>query len=379
MPRKSGGRNNPSHKRARKRVRERLTQALRDHRFKLMATQNGLVYDPVRGFRARLDPYEWALRHARRMGVEMPYDLKMGSAMGWLMEHIEGWEAGEAARVTAREEAEAAHEDLIFEAAVKQLHQWVPQPVPGDFKCPYTGNDNVDKRKILASGTRHQRVEGKSPSERASYVYAGHDTLVVYRTGHRGRWYVAREIWDGEIDSEGNRVNVVLESLDFGEVHVTRQMGAPAPGLPWRGVPGYSGQSGRPILREHLGPRPDTPDIEVVEVKTGYECEADARKQAMLQILTAAAAMGKQHVDLRRASKMRGGARQKTHMRVSAPASETPSERLTHTIPAHLWSGEVVEDAEAPRVIKPRRRRKKPEDSEEVRKLIRNNRIRALK
>lgn len=377
MPRRSGGRNNPSHRRARKRVREDLTKALRDHHFRMMAEQNGLVYDQSCGFRARLDVYEWALRHARRAGIEIPHDLQMGSAMGWLLEHIQGWEAGESARITARQEAEASHEDLIFEAAIKQLLRWIPQPVPDDFVCPYTGADTVDKRKILASGTRHQRIEGETPSERTSYVYAGHDTLVVYRAGHRGKWYIAREIWDGTVDSDGNRLGVVLSALDFGEVTVVRRFAAPTPGLPWPGVAGHSGQTGRPILREQSAPRFDHPDIETVAVKTGYDCEADARKQAMMQVCTAAAVMGKKHVNLRRASRMRGGAREKAHLRVSAPASETPGERLTHTIPAHLWSGELVED-DAPRVIKPRRRRKKLEDSEKIRKLIKNNRIRAL-
>jgi len=389
MPRKSSGHNNPSHKRERKRVAERMDSAMREARFNTMAAQNMGEFDPVRcGFRQRLDIYEWALRHALRLGVEIPRLLRMGSAMGWLNEHISGYEAGEKQRVTAREEAETKHEDKLFEAFTKRLHQWIPQPVPDDFECPYTGLP-ADKRKILATGTRYERRDGATPSERGSHLYGGHDTIVLYKTGHRGKWHTAREIWSGARDSQGNRVEVTIEQTPFGEVNVTRQLGAQAPGLPYRGPKGYSGQVGRPILREEAGPRPDVIDPRrVVQTRVGFDTEADARKQAMLYIISAfagrsedgplpAAVMGREHIDLRRAKRMRGGARTREEMQVSPPASETSGERHTATIPAHLWSGEIVQD-DAPRIVKKRRVRKKSEDSDEVRNLIRNNRIRAL-
>ena len=89
--------------------------------------------------------------------------------------------------------------------------------------------------------------------------------------------------------------------------------------------------------------------------------EADARKQTMLQILTAAAVMGMQHVNLRRASRMRGGARKEAEVSASAPyQTETVMERLTYTLPAHLWGGEIVE-TKAPHVRKKRRGEKEPE------------------
>lgn len=386
MPRKAGGRNNPSHKRARKREREQMGLAMRELRFNTLAAQSGLVYEPhgpYAGLRARLDVYEWALRHAKRLGLEIPQALRMGSAMGWLHEHILGYEAGESVRVTKREEAEKRHENDLFEAAQKQLHQWIPQPVPDDFVCPYTGVA-ADKRKILATGVKYLRMDGANPSEQGSYVYAGHETFVVYHTGHRGKWYIAREIWDGALDSEGNRVGVIIEQVSFGEVTVHRQLGAPVPGLPFAGVKGHSGQSGRPILREQSDPRPDPLDPRrVIETKVGYDHELDARTQAVLYIISAsirgekAQVMGLEHVDLRRSSRLRGGAPRPSHMLVSAPASETPGERHTATIPAHLWSGEIVEDR-PPRRVKSRRKRKKPEDSEAIRNLIQNNRIRAL-
>jgi hypothetical protein len=280
----------------------------------------------------------------------LPHDLLMGSAFGWLYEHIAGYEAGEKKRTSKREEAEKLAENNLFEAACKQLHQWIPQPVPDDFVCPYTG------------------------------------TLVVYRTGFRGQWYVAREIWDGAKDSEDNRMGVDIQKVPFGEVTVTRQLGVQSPGLPHRGVKGYSGQPGRPILRDQSDrpPRPGPMDPnEVFQTRTGYRAEADARKQAMLYVLSSmvrgerAAIMGMEHVDLTRAKRLRGGARRKAEVHVSPPASETAGERHTATIPAHLWSGEVVED-NAPRIVKKRRVRKKLEDSEEIREIIRNNQIRAL-
>jgi hypothetical protein len=315
----------------------------------------------------------------------LPHDLLMGSAFGWLYEHIQGYEAGEKKRTSKREEAEKLAENNLFEAACKQLHQWIPQPVPDDFVCPYTGNA-VDKRKILATGAKHEKIDGAAPSERKSYLYSGHDTLVVYRTGFRGQWYVAREIWDGAKDSEDNRMGVDIQKVPFGEVTVTRQLGVQSPGLPHRGVKGYSGQPGRPILRDQSDrpPRPGPMDPnEVFQTRTGYRAEADARKQAMLYVLSSmvrgerAAIMGMEHVDLTRAKRLRGGARRKAEVHVSPPASETPGERHTATIPAHLWSGEVVED-NAPRIVKKRRVRKKLEDSEEIREIIRNNQIRAL-
>lgn len=383
MPRKSGGRNNPSHKRARKRTREQLTLAMREARFHAMAEQNGLVYEPHgerRGFRARLDMYEWAVNHARKVKAELPRALLMGSAMGWLYEHIAGYEAGEKARETRRETAEQNHADNLFEAALKKLHQWIPQPVPDDFECPYTGVV-ADKRKILATGAKYEQIEGASPSKKDSYLYSGHDTLVLYRTGHRGKWYVARETWGGLADRNGDRVGVEIEGVSFGDVKVTRGYGQ-SPGLPYRGVKGHSGQAGRPIMREQTGTRPG-PMEGSYQTRVGYDTEADARKQAMLFIVStmvgekAGQAMGPEHVDLRRASRMRGGARQPEQMQVSPPASETTGVRHTATIPAHLWSGEVVED-NAPRIVKKRRVRKKPEDSEKIRDLVQNNRIRAL-
>lgn len=376
MPRKSGGRNNPSHKRARKRTREQLTLAMREARFHAMAKQNGLFFEShgkVGGFRARLDMYEWAVRHARKVKAELPRELLMGSAMGWLLEHIEGYEAGENKRETKRQKAEENHADKLFEAAAKRLNQWIPQPVPDDFECPYTGVV-ADKRKILATGVRYERIEGASPSKKDSYLYSGHETLVVYRTGHRGKWYVAREIWDGTSDSDGNRVGVKIESVSFGDVEVTRSHSGKSPGLPYRGVKGHSGQAGRPILREQSGTAP-SPIEGTFTTRVGYDTEVDARKQAQLNVYSVfvsedvkgkrkltkpAAVMGKEHVDLRRASRMRGGARTLTELRASAPYSNKPGERHTITIPAHLWCGDIVED-NAPRTVKRRRGYKEPE------------------
>lgn len=378
MPRKAAGRNNPSHKRARKRAREQMDREIRNARFHMMAEQNGLIYDSRRGFGVCLDLYEYVLRAIRRGKVDIPRDLLIGSAMGWLYEQILGFQKGEEKRATAREDAETKHEDLLFEAAQKQLHQWVPQPVPDDFVCPYTG-DTVDKRKILATGARYKTVNGKT-------VYDGHESIVVYRTGHRGDWYTARETWDGGRDGQGNRVGVQVEKIPCGEVTVTRKLGREAPGLPWRGVRGYSGQPGRPAVREHLGPSPFADDDivdSIIEQKSGYKTEADARKQAMLWILSPlirgekAEIMGREHVHLRRAARMRGGVRRGVELRASAPAADTPMERLTPTIPPHQWGGEIVED-KAPHIRKERRKVKQAADSDEIRTVISENRRKAL-
>jgi hypothetical protein len=359
-----------------------MERELREARFRAMAEQNGLEYDPRRGFGVVLDMYEYALRQirqsrfARFTGFQIPRDLLIGSAMGWLYERILGFEKGEEERKTKRQEAESKHQDLLFEAAIKQLHQWIPQPVPDDFACPYTG-DAVDKRKILATGARHKKV-GKST------VYDGHNTLVIYRTGHRGQWYVAREIWDGGRDHHGNRSGVQIEKVPFGEVTMLRKLGSDGPGIPYRGTTGYSGQPGRPSIRMESGPRPSLDEDYIIPVKSGYHSEADARKQAMLWILSPhirgdkAEIMGRRHVNLRRASRMRGGARQGVEVMASAPyQTETPMERLSPTLPAHPWGGEIVE-AKAPLVHKERRKVKDPADSEEIRSVIRNNRQRAM-
>lgn len=383
MPRKAGGRNNPSHKRDRKRSRKELDHAMREVRFHTLAEQNGLVYESkglFAGFRARLDTYEWAVAHARENGVTLPHALLMGSAFGWLYEAILGYEAGEKARKTKRQDAEDRHEDLLQDAAQKSLHQWIPQPVPDDFVCPYT-DLAVDKRKILATGVRYERIDGATPAEKESYVYAGHETYVVYRAGHRVGWYAVREIWGGELDSDGNRLNVIVERLPFGEAKITRRLGADAPGLPYRGPKGHSGQPGRPVLRDQSD-RPPMPGLMdprlVFETTKGYEKEVWACKAVMLHILSLfvgkdkdgnpkpAAVMGEQHVNLRRASRMRGGARRASHVLVSPPASEKPGARPTATIPPHLWSGETVEKKDAPRAVKRRRGYKKPEPVEEL-------------
>lgn len=396
MPRKAGGHNNPSHKRARKRSRQQLSQEMRYVRFNTMAEQNGLEFESHgsnMGFRARRDPYEWAIAHAEANGVIFPHMLLMGSAMGWLYEAILGYEAGEELRKTSRQDAEDKYEDLLQDAAMRGLHQWIPQPVPDDFVCPYTGV-SADKRKILATGVRYDRIDGATPAEKESYVYAGHESYVVYRAEHRGGWYIAREIWDGSRDSDGNRLGVKIEKLPFGEAKIQRQLGADAPGLPFRGVKGYSGQPGRPASRDQSD-RPPRPaplgDNVVYKTTKGYDVEIEARKQAMIHIFSLfvgkdsdgspipAAVMGMQHVNLRRASRMRGGARRASHVLASPPASDVLGQRHAITIPAHLWSGVIVDDPKAPRAIKTRRIRKKPEDSEDIRSTVKSWRNKALK
>ena len=86
-----------------------------------------------------------------------------------------------------------------------------------------------------------------------------------------------------------------------------------------------------------------------------------------------AAAMGEQNVNMRRASKMRGGRRDATELRAHPPASVKPGVRPTATIPPHLWSGDVVDatgEDKAPLAIKKRRVRKKAGDSEEEREAM---------
>lgn len=393
MPRSAGGRNNPSHKKERKRTREQLDQETHEanadarHRAVVASSSpsSGLVYEPsgpYAGFRAYYDPYEWTIAHGESRRFKFPHMLLMGSAFGWLYEAILGYEAGEKTRKSKREEAEGKHEANLQEAAQKGLHQWIPQPVPDDFECPYTGVA-ADKRKILATGVRYRRIEGATPAEKESYVYDGHETFVVYRALHRGGWYAVREIWKGHRDSEGNRIGVKIEELSFGQAKVERPLGVQAPGLPYRGVKGHSGQAGRPILPDHSdrAPRPGLLDPGILyETRAGYQQEVDARKAVMFNILSLfvrdkdgklvkAAAMGEQNVNMRRASKMRGGAREATHVLLHATQSDKPGVRSTYTIPPHLWSGEVVED-KAPLAIKKRRVRRKAGDSEEEREAM---------
>ena len=369
MPRKSKGQPSGAERRKSKRERAQMEAEVREEMFHRLAEQNGLEYRPDRGFRILLDWYEWCLRTAR---TAIPKALKMGSAMAWFYEQIEAREQYEERQATRREDAETRHAANLQYARARGLLQWVPQPVPDDFVCPYTGNV-ADKRKILSIG---------DPDSEA------HDTLVSYRTGHRGRWYIAREIWDGSVDTKGNRLNVQIEQVPFGEVSVIRPLGAPVPGIPNRGIAGFSGQSGRPIPQSETGPRPDPIDSDVVvESREGYYSEKDATREAMLHVLSGL--LGKEYVDLRRRSRMRGGARHNIRIEASAPGADTPVEvpadliarivegQASPTIPQHLWGGEVVV-ANAPHVRKERRARKKPEDSEQIVDLVRNNRIRAL-
>lgn len=369
MPRKANGQANGSARRKRKRERAREENELREQVFHRMAEQNGLEYQPGRGFRVLLDWYEWCLRTAR---TQIPKMLKMGSAMGWFYEQIEARERFEEKKATRREEAETQHEANLQYARARGLLQWVSQPVPDDFVCPYTGIV-ADKRKILSIG---------EPDSDA------HDTLVSYRTGHRGRWYIAREVWDGTVDCNGNRLGVEIHPVPFGECTVTRPLGAPVPGLPNRGITGFSGQSGTPPPLSERGPRPDPidPDV-IVKTREGYRSEKVAIKAAMVHVLSGM--MGLEHADLTRRSRLRGGARQGRRIEASAPGAETPvpvpADLIDHivngkaspTIPRHLWGGEVVV-ANAPHVRKEGRNRRKPEDSEDIVSLIRNNRIRAL-
>ena len=132
----------------------------------------------------------------------------------------------------------------------------------------------------------------------------------------------------------------------------------------------------------HSKPRPGLLDPGILyETRAGYQEEAKARKAVMFHILSLmvrdkngklvkAAAMGEQNVNMRRASRMRGGAREKTHLLLHATQSDKPGTRSTYTIPPHLWSGEVVEDTEAPLAIKKRRVRKKAGDSEKERAVM---------
>jgi hypothetical protein len=398
MPRKAGGKNNPSHKKARKRIREQLSREVRTVQFHTMAARNNLVFEPsgpYAGFRAYYDPYEWTIARGENKQFSFPQMLLMGSAMSWLYEAILGYEAGEEKRKTKRHDAEDRHEDLLQDAAQKGLHQWIPQPVPDDFECPYTGVA-ADKRKILATGVRYKRIEGATPAEKESYVYDGHATFVVYKAEHRGGWYAVREIWKGHRDSEGNRVGVKIEELSFGQAKGTRPLGVPAPGLPYRGVKGYSGQPGKPILPDHSDrkPRPGLLDPSVVfETARGYEKEVDARKAVMLHMLSAvvrdkngklvpAAVMGNQNTNARRASRMRGGARQATALTAHPPFSVKPGVRPTATIPPHVWNGNVVHatgEDKAPLAIKKRRVRKAIGDAEEVRDTMQEWRDNALR
>jgi hypothetical protein len=215
----------------------------------------------------------------------------------------------------------------------------------------------------------------------------------VYQAQHRGGWYAVRETWNGTKDSEGNRVGVEIEELSFGQATVERPLGVQAPGLPYRGPKGYSGQAGRPILPDHSDrpPRPGLLDPSILyETRAGYVKEVDARKAVMFHIkslfvrdkdgkLVKAAVMGDQHVNMREASRMRGGARKATHLLLHATQSDKPGTRSTYTIPPHLWSGDVVEDKEAPLAIKKRRIRKAIGDSEEVRETMQKWRDNALR
>lgn len=398
MPRRAGGKNNPSHKKERKRIREQLSRTIRSAQFHTMAVQNGLVFEssgPFAGFRAYYDPYEWTIARGENKQFSFPHMLLMGSAMGWLYDAILGYEAGEDVRKTKRHEAEDRYEDLLQDAAQKGLHQWIPQPVPDDFECPYTGVA-ADKRKILATGVRYKRIEGATPAEKESYLYDGHETFVVYRAQHRGGWYAVREVWKGHRDSEGNRIGVKIEELPFGQARVIRQLSVPAPGLPYRGVKGYSGQAGRPILPDHSDrkPRPGLYDPSVVfETARGYEQEVFARKAVMLHILSVfvrdkkgklveAAVMGLQNTDAKRASRMRGGARQATALSAHPPKSVKLGLRQTPTIPPHVWNGNIVDATgkdKAPLAIKQRRVRKAIGDAEQVRDTMQRWRKNALR
>jgi hypothetical protein len=261
--------------------------------------------------------------------------------------------------------------------------------VPDDFECPFTGNA-ADKRKLLSVG---------DPTG------DGHESLVIYRTGHHGKWYIALEKWDGSVDCDGQRLGVEIQAPEYGERSVTRQLGGQTPGIPYRGTPGHSGQPGKPAIREEKAPRPSpVGDEMIITTKVGYHSESEARNQAMLMVLRQGV-LGAEYTNLRRASRLSGGAPEPQVVVATPPRHNVPVERnfvapkdrnvdlgdgqfllpggpiplldaiavgaVSPTLPVHQTAGHTSRSEGAVSLRRKRRRKRKKEaDSPDIREMV---------
>ena len=395
MPRAANGHYNSSgaSQRKRKRKKQTLEKESKAEVFAVMAEQAGMAFDPERlerGFGCILSRYEWAFRSIRNL---IPWEvlklLRMGSQMRWFHGQIEPRELLEKRRATVREKAETSHQADLLYARQRGLLQWIPESVPDDFECPFTGNA-ADKRKLLSVG---------DPTG------DGHDSLVIYRTGNHGKWYIAKEVWDGSVDCDGRRLGVDIQAPEYGERSVTRKLGGQTPGIPYRGTPGYSGQPGKPAIRAEQAPRPSpVGDEMIITTKVGFHSESEARNQAMIMVLRKGV-LGPEYVNLRRASRLSGGAPEPQIVVGTPPRHNVPVDRhfvtpkeqnrdlgdgqvilpnipvpleiaveqglVSATMPIHQTAGHTS------RTLKPvslrrkrRRKRKKEADSPDIREMV---------
>ncbi len=391
MPRVANGHYNSSgaSQRKRKHKKQTLEEESKAEVFAVMAEQNGMAFDPERperGFGCILSGYEWAFRSIRNL---IPWEvlklLRMGSQMRWFHGQIEPRELLEKRRATVREKAETSHQADLLYARQRGLLQWIPESVPDDFECPFTGNA-ADKRKLLSVGDPNGD---------------GHDSLVIYRTGNHGKWYIAKEVWDGSVDCDGRRLGVDIQAPEYGERSVTRKLGGQTPGIPYRGTPGYSGQPGKPAIRAEQAPRPSpVGDEMIIATKVGYHSESEARNQAMLMVLRHGV-LGPEYTNLRRASRLSGGAPEPQIIVGTPPRWNVPVDRhfvtpagpdeegqlfldipvplvvaiqegmASPTLPIHQTAGNTLRPKQPVSLRRKRRRKRKKEaDSPDIREMV---------